>query len=263
MKIAVTNNSDDEASKIISQIESLGYDIDVETQISIPMETNTEDSQIENKTTVEVVDNKSENNETENSIEISQEEKIQNETSTHGQLNKNEKPNENQEKQDGKVIISAENSTKNQEVVLDEVDLNGHYLSIGSGSSYGYFGVNWQIRKGVYAFSTGLGVTRLAIGNKLYLSNKKNKLRNLYCLVNLGYDLSLFEDYYYDEFTEMYISEYALKGIFASFLAGFNHQWQKENVALGLNIGIGIEAYSLEYSPTSVITYDLGFVIKF
>jgi len=146
------------------------------------------------------------------------------------------------------------------------LNLTGHYVSFGSGSSYGYFGLNYQYRFGDYALSFGGGYPSVIIGNKYYFSDLPDLLNfsdygkhfeNTYALLNLGYNQRKIRNTHYYNY---YQPTYDYGCFYMSVLIGYNKQWSIDNISIGFNAGVGFSHY---FGSGTSLAYDIGLVLHF
>ena len=149
------------------------------------------------------------------------------------------------------------NNELNDKLRRKHWDLTGHYVSFGSGSSYGYFGLNYQYRFGYYALSLGGGFPNIVVGNKCYFSDYLDYWENTYVLLNLGYNQRRIRNTYYDDY---YQPTYDYGCVYTSVLVGYNNHWSLDNIGIGFNVGIGFSHY---FNSGSSLAYDIGFVLHF
>jgi len=168
---------------------------------------------------------------------------------------------------------------------LANQNLNGHYIALGSSllssGYYGIFGVSYEYRYKILGVNASAGYSVGAVfapvdlygfvadaGFKLYLSNKKKVVRNLYfnilpfCYFGKGGNN---ENAYESGGGSIYLvpksKVSSLLG--AGLFLGYSPVWHiNERVALGLNFDIGIKlSYAAKY--IFPMNWDIGFVIKF
>ena len=195
----------------------------------------------------------------------------------------------------------AENTVADTTPPAKRKNLNGHYLSLGSGllspGYYGLMGVGYEYRHSIFGANVAVGSAlnfftfrenygiNVNVGCKFYLSNRVRFVRNLYFNVlpfcYFEKDLVMVE--YHESYTTgdnyniIKIEEikYEILYLFgAKIFFGYSPVWRvSKKVSLGFNIDIGYDieyknkkSYHYEYDNMNTLKYpiswDFGFIVK-